>query len=96
MAKAASPFFPPLVAAAGAGTEPASAALLNRNWLIRLSSTTADWVCLIVSPGAKFFSSAPASSPTYWSPSKPEVRMRADESVGNSTPRCRSSRTTPW
>ena len=51
--------------ASGAAGEPASAALLKRNWLIRLSSTTADCVCVIVSPEAKTLSCAPASIPTY-------------------------------
>jgi hypothetical protein len=49
---------------------PASAALLNRNWPIRFSSTTADWVCLMLAPGARLSTSPPGSRPTYWSPSQ--------------------------
>ena len=45
-------FLAPLAAPARTAF-PASAALLNRNWLIRFSSTTADWVCLISSPGGE-------------------------------------------
>src|SRR5439155_12379333 len=77
-------FFVPAEDAA-ALVEPPSAALLNRNWPIRFSSTTADCVCLMRSPAARFFSSAPGSMPTYWSPSRPEVRIFADESRGNCT-----------
>jgi hypothetical protein len=43
----------------------------------------ADWVSVMRSPSASFFSSPPASSPTYVSPSSPEVRMDAFESFGN-------------
>ena len=33
---------------------------------MRFSSTTADCVCEMVSPSAKFLSSPPGSSPTYY------------------------------
>jgi hypothetical protein len=100
--RASNHFFPP-----GAGAEPlagaapplavpASAALLNRNWPMRFSSTTADCVCLMTSPAAKFFSSPPGSMPTYWSPSRPAVRILAELSRGNSKRLSRSSVTTPW
>src|SRR6266851_1032402 len=65
-----------------AGSLP-SAALLNRNWLMRFSSTTADWVRRRRSP---FFSStpfSPAASPMYCSPRIPEVRILAVVSRGN-------------
>jgi hypothetical protein len=42
----------------------------------------ADWVCVMVSPSARFFSSPPASRPTYCSPSRPDVRIFAEFHVG--------------
>src|SRR5450830_553775 len=65
-----------------AGVEGPSAALLYRNWLIRFSRTTADCVVPILSPGARFFSSAPASIPMYCSPSRPAVRIFSELSLG--------------
>ncbi len=41
-----------------------SCALLNKNWPMRFSSTTADWVILMVSPSFRYSSNAPASRPT--------------------------------
>src|SRR6185436_11033842 len=60
-----------------------SAALLNRNWLIRFSSTTADCVSRSRSPCFSITPSPPASSPTYCSPSRPEVSIFAEVSRGN-------------
>src|SRR5688572_13970511 len=60
-----------------------SAALLNRNWLIRFSSTTADCVRRRRSPCLSITPSPPASNPTYCSPSRPEVRILAVVSRGN-------------
>src|SRR5687767_5080196 len=60
-----------------------SAALLNRNWLIRFSSTTADCVRRTRSPCLSITPSPPASSPTYCSPRMPEVRILAVVSRGN-------------
>src|SRR2546422_811041 len=60
-----------------------SAALLNRNWLIRFSSTTADWVSRRRSPFFSITPSPPASRPTYCSPRMPEVRILAVVSRGN-------------
>src|SRR3954467_5827455 len=60
-----------------------SAALLKRNWLIRFSSTTADWVSRSRSPFFSMTPSPPASSPTYCSPRMPEVRILAVVSRGN-------------
>jgi hypothetical protein len=51
--------------------------LLNRNWLIRFSSTTADWVRRRRSPFLSITPSPPASRPTYCSPRIPEVRIFA-------------------
>src|SRR5882672_2808569 len=65
-----------------AGSLP-SAALLNRNWLMRFSSTTADWVRRRRSPLFSITPSPPASSPTYCSPRIPEVRILAVVSRGN-------------
>src|SRR5262245_3081222 len=65
-----------------AGSLP-SAALLNRNWLIRFSSTTADCVRRSRSPFLSITPSPPASSPTYCSPRMPEVRILAVVSRGN-------------
>src|SRR5229473_1840880 len=65
-----------------AGSLP-SAALLNRNWLIRFSSTTADWVRRRRSPFFSITPSPPASSPMYCSPRIPEVRILAVVSRGN-------------
>src|SRR6185369_5296897 len=60
-----------------------SAALLNRNWLIIFSRTTADCVLAIVSPAFNIFSSPPTSRPTYCSPSNPAVWIEAKVSFGN-------------
>src|SRR3954469_684555 len=60
-----------------------SAALLNRNWLIRFSSTTADWARRSRSPFLSITPSPPASRPTYCSPRMPEVRILAVVSRGN-------------
>src|SRR5712691_7370888 len=65
-----------------AGSLP-SAALLNRNWLMRFSSTTADWVRRRRSPFFSITPSPPASSPMYCSPRIPEVRILAVVSRGN-------------
>src|SRR6266850_8011288 len=65
-----------------AGSLP-SAALLNRNWLMRFSSTTADWVRRRRSPFFSITPYPPASSPTYCSPRIPEVRILAVVSRGN-------------
>src|SRR6266852_863428 len=65
-----------------AGSLP-SAALLNRNWLMRFSSTTADWVRRRRSPLFSITPSPPASSPMYCSPRIPEVRILAVVSRGN-------------
>src|SRR5512138_2435140 len=61
----------------------ASAALLNRNWLIRFSSTTADCVSRSRSPFFSITPSPPASRPTYCSPRMPEVSTLAVVSRGN-------------
>src|SRR5438445_7892825 len=66
-----------------AGSLAGSAALLNRNWLMRFSSTTADWVRRRRSPCFSITPSPPASSPTYCSPRIPEVRILAVVSRGN-------------
>src|SRR5467141_3379618 len=66
-----------------AGSLAGSAALLNRNWLMRFSSTTADWVRRRRSPFFSITPSPPASSPTYCSPRIPEVRILAVVSRGN-------------
>src|SRR6185295_16162759 len=60
-----------------------SAALLKRNWLIRFSSTTADWVRRTRSPFFSITPSPPASRPMYCSPRMPEVRIFAVLSRGN-------------
>src|SRR6185369_16130923 len=60
-----------------------SAALLKRNWLIRFSSTTADWVRRTRSPFLSITPSPPASRPMYCSPRMPEVRILAVLSRGN-------------
>src|ERR1044071_4607821 len=60
-----------------------SAALLNRNWLIRFSSTTADCVRRTRSPFFSMTPSPPASRPMYCSPRMPEVRILAVLSRGN-------------
>src|SRR6266513_2716073 len=66
-----------------AGSLAGSAALLNRNWLMRFSSTTADWVRRRRSPFFSITPSPPASSPMYCSPRIPEVRILAVVSRGN-------------
>ncbi len=83
-------------AGAGAGDVPASAALLKIICPMSFSSTTADCVCLIMSPGLRSLSSEPGSMPTYWSPSRPEVRICAEESSGNWMLGLISIVTTPW
>ena len=50
-----------------------SAALSNTSLPIRSSSTSADEVDLILSPGLSFAVSPPGDNPMYCSPSKPEV-----------------------
>src|SRR6266550_5152089 len=66
-----------------AGSLAGSAALLNRNWLMRFSSTTADWVSRRRSPFFSITPSPPASRPMYCSPRIPEVRILAVVSRGN-------------
>ena len=73
-----------------------AAAVLLMNWPIRFSSTTALWVWLMLSPLARFFSSAPGSRPMYCSPSRPDVRILAELSFGKSVPLCRLMTTLAW
>ena len=51
---------------------------------MRFSSTTADCVSFSVSPFFRLTESPPAERPMYCSPSRPEVRILAELSLGNS------------
>src|SRR5690606_35015044 len=62
---------------------PCSLAELYRNLLMSSSSTTALCVNWISLPWARFLSSPPGVRPMYCSPSRPDVRMDAEESDGN-------------
>jgi len=53
-----------------------------RNWLIRFSSTMADWVISILPPSSSSSVSAPGSMPRYCSPSRPAVMIFSEESFG--------------
>src|SRR3546814_9762823 len=63
---------------------PSLLAELYRNLLISSSSTTALCVYWISLFCLSILSSPPGVMPMYCSPSRPEVRMDADESLGNS------------